>query len=150
MTIDAVLQETRECPFCAEPIRDKAKKCPHCGETIDVALRAVEHLQRSQQSQAGPTVFMNAGGGGGATANGSNAGGDARNTAVAGSKSKVTAGVLALLLGGFGAHKFYLGKGFQGAFYLLFFWTFIPSLLALIEGISYLAMSPQKFAAKYG
>ncbi len=29
-------------------------------------------------------------------------------------------------------------------------WTFIPAVIALIEGIVYLAMSDAKFAAKYG
>lgn len=41
--------------------------------------------------------------------------------------------ILALLLGGFGAHKFYMGKVGQGVLYLLFVWTFIPALVALIE-----------------
>lgn len=64
-------------------------------------------------------------------------------------KSKSTAGILALLLGGLGAHKFYLGRPVQGLVYLVFFWTFIPALLALIEGIMYLCMSDQSFNAKY-
>lgn len=150
MTVEAVPYETKECPFCAERIRDRAKKCPHCGEILDVALRAVEELRRSQQSQIGPMVFMNAGGGGGAAANNQNVGDSATKTPVTGTKSKVVAGALAILLGGIGAHKFYLGKGFQGLLYLLFFWTWIPMIIALIEGISYLLMSPQKFAEKYG
>lgn len=41
----------------------------------------------------------------------------------------------AILLGGLGAHKFYAGKAGQGILYLLFCWTYIPSLLGLIEGI---------------
>jgi TM2 domain-containing membrane protein YozV len=65
-------------------------------------------------------------------------------------RSKIAAGVFALLLGGFGAHKFYLGKAGQGILYLVFFWTFIPAFIALIEGILYLTMSDEKFAAKYG
>jgi len=150
MTVEAVPYETKECPFCAELIRDRAKKCPHCGEMLDVALRAIDDLRRSQQSQAGPTVFMNAGGGGGASANNQNIGDSGTQPAVTGVKSKTTAGILALLLGGIGAHKFYLGKGFQGLLYLIFFWTWIPMIIATIEGISYLMMSPQKFAAKYG
>ena len=45
-------------------------------------------------------------------------------------KNKTTAGLLALFLGGLGAYKFYLGQGVAGAFYLLFCWTFIPSIIA--------------------
>ena len=65
-------------------------------------------------------------------------------------KSKITAGILALLLGGFGIHKFYLGKPLQGILYILFSWTFIPAIVAAIEGIIYLTMSDQAFAVKYG
>ena len=41
----------------------------------------------------------------------------------------------ALLVGGFGVHKFYAGRVGLGIVYLLFCWTFIPALIALIEGI---------------
>ncbi len=64
-------------------------------------------------------------------------------------KNKLTAGLFALLLGGIGVHKFYLGKVVQGVIYLLFCWTFIPAIVALIEGIVYLTMSDEEFAAKY-
>lgn len=65
-------------------------------------------------------------------------------------KNKVVAGVLALLLGGLGVHKFYLGKGFQGLMYLLFCWTFIPALIGLVEGLNYLLMSEKTFFERYG
>lgn len=65
-------------------------------------------------------------------------------------KSKTTAGVLALFLGGIGAHKFYLGKSGTGVIYLLCCWTFIPALIAVFEGISLLTMSEESFATKYG
>jgi TM2 domain-containing membrane protein YozV len=64
-------------------------------------------------------------------------------------KSKVTAGVLAILLGGIGVHKFYMGKIGMGILFLVFCWTGIPSLIGLIEGILYLVMSDQDFDAKY-
>lgn len=67
-----------------------------------------------------------------------------------GERSKVTAGVLGILLGGLGAHKFYLGQVGLGILYLLFFWTFIPAIIGLIEGIIYLTMSDEEFARKYG
>jgi TM2 domain-containing membrane protein YozV len=66
------------------------------------------------------------------------------------SRSKVTAGVLAILLGGIGAHKFYLGKTGQGILYLLFSWTFIPLIVGVIEGLMYLGMRDADFAQKYG
>lgn len=64
-------------------------------------------------------------------------------------KNKTTAGILALLLGGLGAHKFYLGRIFQGLLYFIFCWTFIPALIALVEGIWYLTMSDADFNARF-
>ena len=64
-------------------------------------------------------------------------------------KSRVAAAILAILLGGIGAHKFYLGKIGMGLVYLCFCWTFIPALLGLVEGIIYLMASDAEFEAKY-
>jgi len=64
-------------------------------------------------------------------------------------KNKVAAGVLAILLGGLGIHKFYLGKLGQGILYLIFSWTGIPSIIGLIEGILYLVQTDEEFNAKY-
>ncbi|MCR8634759.1 MULTISPECIES: TM2 domain-containing protein [Paenibacillus] len=64
-------------------------------------------------------------------------------------KSKVTAGVLAILVGGLGIHKFYLGKTLLGIVYLLFCWTCIPSIIGLIEGILYLTKTDEEFQQKY-
>lgn len=69
---------------------------------------------------------------------------------VVGQKSRVAAALLAFFLGGFGVHKFYLGKVGQGFLYLIFFWTFIPAVVAFVEFIIYLVMSDQEFARKYG
>ena len=50
------------------------------------------------------------------------------------SKKTVTvAFLLAFFLGGFGANKFYFNEIGAGIIYLLFSWTFIPSIIALIE-----------------
>jgi len=65
-------------------------------------------------------------------------------------KNKTVAGVLGILLGGAGIHKFYLGKPGIGILYLLFCWAYIPSLLGIIEGIGYLVMDEDTFAQKYG
>jgi TM2 domain-containing membrane protein YozV len=67
-----------------------------------------------------------------------------------GTKSRVLAIVLALLLGGIGIHKFYLGRIGWGVLYLLFCWTFIPAIVAFIEAIIYVTMSDAAFRQKYG
>ncbi len=62
---------------------------------------------------------------------------------------RMTAALLAIFLGALGGHKFYLGRIGQGILYLLFCWTFIPAIIAFIEGIIFLTMSDADFAAKY-
>ncbi|CFX15822.1 TM2 [Syntrophomonas zehnderi OL-4] len=69
-------------------------------------------------------------------------------TETLGDKNRIAAGVLALLLGGLGVHKFYMGQVGKGILYLLFVWTFIPSILALIEGICILVETDAKFARR--
>lgn len=64
-------------------------------------------------------------------------------------KSKTTAILLCLFLGGFGAHRFYLGQSGVGLMYLIFCWTLIPALLALIDFIRLLLMSDEEFNQKY-
>lgn len=64
-------------------------------------------------------------------------------------KDRTSAGILAILLGGIGAHKFYLGDTGMGILYLIFCWTFIPAIIGLIEGIIYLTKSDKEFQAKY-
>ena len=65
-------------------------------------------------------------------------------------RNKVVAALLAFFLGGIGVHKFYLGQIGQGVIYLLFSWTFVPAIVAFIEGIIYLTMSDEAFFVKYG
>ena len=62
----------------------------------------------------------------------------------------MAAGILALLLGGIGVHKFYLNKVGLGFLYLIFVWTFIPAIIALVEGIIYLTQDDQTFSTKQG
>lgn len=63
-------------------------------------------------------------------------------------KSKIVAGILGILLGGFGIHKFYMGNIFAGVIYLLFSWTSIPSILGIVEGIICLVEDDDKFAQR--
>ncbi|HHO0378978.1 TM2 domain-containing protein [Staphylococcus aureus] len=49
--------------------------------------------------------------------------------------NKVIYILLALFLGSFGIHKFYASKNMQGFLHLIFFWTVIPHILAIISAI---------------
>jgi TM2 domain-containing membrane protein YozV len=112
------------CSSCGAIIKKQAEICPECG------------VRQGGGVAAG-------GGAGGATAGGAGAGAAASN------KDRSTAGILAILLGGIGAHKFYLGETGMGLLYLCFSWTFIPAIIGLIEGILYLTKSDEEFQRQY-
>lgn len=60
----------------------------------------------------------------------------------------LVAGLLGIFLGYLGIHKFYNGSWGWGILYLVFFWTLIPGLVGLIEGIMYL-VDPQRYDLTY-
>lgn len=64
---------------------------------------------------------------------------------------KMVAGILGILLGGFGVHKFYLGNSTAGIIQIVL--TFVTcgaaSLIGLIEGIIYLTKSDADFEKLY-
>ncbi len=64
-------------------------------------------------------------------------------------RSRHMAAFLAIIFGGAGIHKFYLGKAGWGLVYILFSWTFIPMIIGFIEGIGYLLMSDKSFELQY-
>ncbi|MEA5627843.1 NINE protein [Nostoc sp. UHCC 0251] len=64
-------------------------------------------------------------------------------------KTKSTAILLCFFGGGIGIHKFYLGQNVAGILYLLFFWTFIPALIAFVEFFVLIVMSDSEFNTKY-
>ncbi|MGU3374655.1 TM2 domain-containing protein [Chryseobacterium sp. M5A1_1a] len=64
-------------------------------------------------------------------------------------KSKFTAIILALFLGGLGIHRFYLGQNIKGILYLLFCWTFVPTLIAFFDFLIFITMSEERFNHKY-
>ena len=63
---------------------------------------------------------------------------------------KIVAGILGILLGCWGIHKFYLGYTTTGIImHLLFFVCGISGLIGLIEGILYLTKSDEEFYRTY-
>jgi len=57
--------------------------------------------------------------------------------------------LLTFFMGGLGAHKFYIGKYLQGVLYLLFCWTLIPSLIAVVDFVLYAVTDTEKLQEKY-
>ena len=68
------------------------------------------------------------------------------------SEKKLIAGLLAILLGGLGIHKFYLGYTKAGVIQLIIgvvTCCSISGLIGLIEGIMYLTKSDEEFDETY-
>ena len=74
---------------------------------------------------------------------------------VPGAEKKVPAGILAILLGALGIHKFYLGYTKEGVIMLLVsvltigLAAWIMGIIALIEGILYLTKTDEQFVSTY-
>ena len=64
-------------------------------------------------------------------------------------KNKYTAALLAIFLGGFGLHKFYLNRPIQGIVYIFFCWSFIPAIVGLFEGLAFIGTSEYDFNRKF-
>lgn len=56
---------------------------------------------------------------------------------------------LSLFFAGIGIQKFYLGQIKRGILYVLFFWTFIPYLLCIIDLLKFIFISDEQFNLKY-
>jgi TM2 domain-containing membrane protein YozV len=121
------------CRNCGSQIDDKAIVCVKCGVP---PLSEKKHCQNCGADTSPNQVICTKCG-------------VSLTTKRVGSKNKAIAGVLAILLGGLGIHKFYLGSWGLGILYLLLCWTFIPAIIALIEGILLLVMDEMKFNEKY-
>jgi len=146
------------CPQCGAAIAQGATECKYCGEPIkQVTQQQVPPMQPMPQYQQpiyqqppypqapfqqGPQYQQPMG-----NMYNPNAYGEGINPAWP-IKSKIVAGILGILLGGLGIHKFYMGKIGMGILYLLFCWTGIPAFVGFIEGIIYLCSNDHNFQVK--
>ena len=64
-------------------------------------------------------------------------------------KDKNVAGILAILIGAFGVHQFYLGNTGKGILYAIFFWTGIPVIVGVIDGVLLLTREQHLFDDQY-
>lgn len=130
------------CPQCGAPIDPGASECKFCGEKF-ATRQAAQQMQQPQGGYAGSQQVIYA------------QQPQTQQVYVTNInpawpvKSKIVAGVLALLVGSLGIHKFYLGKIGSGILYLCFCWTGIPSIIAFIEGIMYLCSNDENFQLKH-
>ncbi len=127
------------CPCCggqrATQINHQEYRCEYCGHTFaPIAPRRSYSSQSSYRQSSYQTQSNFLSGFESRTASG---------------KNRLTAALLAILLGWIGAHHFYLGNTGLGILYLLFCWTGITAIIGLIEGIIYLTQSDEEFASKH-
>lgn len=64
-------------------------------------------------------------------------------------KSRTTAALLALFVGWFGFHHFYLGNRRRGIYYLAFCWTMVPLILAWVDTIRLALADEREFQEKF-
>ncbi len=63
--------------------------------------------------------------------------------------SKVALLLITFFLGGIGGHKFYQKKYLIGILYMVFFWTYIPGIVSLIEFIIYACKDEAELKRRY-
>lgn len=125
------LIEVRKIDLNFEPrIGDYVEVFQNEAKTTVILSDLKEKINSSQNQQEGNGVNIHIN-----NDHSNNLGANHANIASGKVVSKVTYVVLAMLLGGFGGHKFYAGKIGLGIVYLIFCWTYIPSIIGFIEGI---------------
>jgi TM2 domain-containing membrane protein YozV len=131
------------CRNCGQQVDDKAIACPKCGVPPGMEKKFCSNCGTSTQPnqiicvQCGVSL-------------------PPRGVGI-GAKNRIVAGVLGILLGCLGVHKFYLGYTKQGL--IMLFVTifgslikigpFVMGIIGLIEGILYLVKSDEDFHATY-
>ena len=108
------------CKYCGAEIEENSVYCSKCGRKLD-------------NSEGYQDTFQE---------NGINIGGQIKG------RYKIVAGILALFLGDFGLQHFYLGNKGAGIASCIFFWTGIPAIIGLVQGILILLESDEEFAKR--
>ena len=132
------------CINCGEEIADQASVCTECGVNQSTDLDG-GHGERGADERycvsCGELIYKQA--------EICPECGVEQPSAGSSSSDQVAAGIIAILLGWFGAHKFYQGNPKLGVLYLCFFWTGIPGLLGLVEGILILVADEDEYEEKF-
>ena len=140
------------CKNCSTNYDDNAPYCPYCGAPNDMAhgSQQRQHEQYNPNAQQGGQYYYN---GQPNTQQDMNYNPQQMNTEP--TKEKIVAGLLAILIGTLGIHKFYLGYTKSGIIMLLVsLLTFgigapVMAVISLIEGILYLTKSDAEFYQTY-
>lgn len=118
------------CPNCGVQPNAEKKFCPNCGVATEPNQAACTQCGVSLVTSTSSNPFQ-------------------------GSKNKLVAGLLGILLGGLGIHKFYLEYNKEGIIMLVItlitcgFGGSIIAIIGLIEGIIYLTKTDEDFEQTY-
>lgn len=124
---------SRYCTKCGSINDDTAQYCIACQSPLSPVSGGYQPMQSVNQGAAGAMTDWKA----------------------QGADKKVVAGILGLLLGAFGIHKFMLGYTNEGIIMLVVTIVscgtlgFIPHVIGIIEGIMYLTKSDEDFVRTY-
>jgi TM2 domain-containing membrane protein YozV len=127
---------TRYCTKCGAVNDDTATFCVSCQSPLSPVSGPVSGYQ--------PMQSVNQSGSGAMT-----------DWKAKGADKKVLAGVLAIVVGAFGIHKFVLGYTTEGVIMLLVtvltcgILAIVPSVIGIVEGIMYLTKSDEEFVTTY-
>ena len=138
------------CTQCAATIGAGASACTACGFAVRTSRNFCSNCGNSATS--GQAMCTRCGNGLGKT------------LGTPGSKDKTSAGILAILLGFTGAHKFYLGRTTPGIIMAVIFWAgfccgfflllpfaaaFAMTVIGIVEGALILTKSDEEFQRIY-
>lgn len=123
------------CKECGREISDQAISCPHCGAPV---VREI-FCQKCGTRIPADTRYC------------PTCGAAVSGTMSVAAKDKLTAGILAILLGSLGIHYFYLGKATAGILTIVISMCTcgIWSVVMLVQGILMLVMDDRSFYSKY-
>lgn len=127
------------CRNCGKEVHPQAVACPGCGVSPRLEKKFCQNCGNATQPNQSLCTKCGA----------------ALGSAYAGAKNKLAAGLLAIILGSLGIHKFYLGYNKEGLIMLLVtlltcgFGAMIISIVGLIEGVIYLTKSDEEFSQIY-
>lgn len=124
---------TRYCTKCGSLNDETAQYCIACQSPLSPVSGGYQPMQSVNPAGSGAMTDWKAMGG----------------------DKKVVAGILALLLGAFGIHKFILGYTTEGVIMLVITivscgtLAVIPSVIGIVEGIMYLTKTDEDFVRTY-
>lgn len=122
------------CSNCGTKLSDGANFCPNCGNAVGFRSQKIQQQEpeikrgwhegekprNNTNGQNERIVYVQA---------------PTQDIYVHARKSKGLAMTLCFFGGWFGLHEFYLRNYLSGTLYLLFFWTFIPLILSILDFI---------------